>query len=232
MIHSTVLTGLEEGRANELLTGAYLKSFLKKYAQFLGLSSAELVKEYFPASSENAALNMTAQENIFSKETTDPPKFLYTTGLAIGAVILLVLFVFLTGKISSVLKKSAPAARKTSFAAAEKDPFSAAGKPRRKVTAVKTTPAPKEFIPKTAPLILEIRVKRAAQVKLKRDGVLLFKNVLAKGLTEKIVADNSIELDASRAESLELTLNGNLIKLPRRRGAFTIEITKNGVKFK
>jgi len=231
-IHSTVLIGFEEGRANELLTDTYLKSFLKKYAQFLGLSSAELVKEYFPLRPENAALNMTAQENLFSKETTDPPKFLYMTGLVIGAIILLVLFIFLAGKISSVLKKSRLTAQKTSLAAMRKNQLSTAKKAQRRKVAVKTRSVSKDFIPKTIPLILEIKVKETVLVKLKRDGVLLFENVLTKGLVEKIVADNSIEIDMSRAESLDLTLNGTRIKLPKKRAALALEITRKGVRLK
>jgi len=231
-IHSTVLIGFEEGRANELLTDTYVKSFLKKYAQFLGLSSAELVKEYFPVRPEGAALNMTAQENLFSKETTDPPKFLYMTGLAIGAIILLVLFIFLAGKISSVLKKSSPAVRKTSLTTARKNQLSTAKKAQSRKAAVKTRSASKEFIPKTTPLMLEIKVKETVRVKLKRDGVLLFENVLTKGLVEKIVADNSIELDMSRAGSLELTLNGSLIRLPGKRAVYSLKITRKGVRLK
>ena len=226
-IHSTVLIGLEEGRASELLTDTYVRSFLKKYAQFLGLSSAELLKEYFPARPESTiALNMTAQENLFSKDTTDPPKFLYMTGLAILAAALLILFIFLAGKVSSALKRPRPIAQKTSLTEAKKKQPPIAKKTQKKKSAAK------EFIPKSTPLVLEIRIKETVLVKLKRDGVLLFENVLTKGLVERIVADNSIELDISRAESVELTLNGNPIVLPSKNVIFGLEITRKGVRLK
>ena len=38
-IHSTVLIGLEEGRPSDTLTDTYIRSFLKKYAQFLSINS-------------------------------------------------------------------------------------------------------------------------------------------------------------------------------------------------
>lgn len=231
-IHSTVLIGLEDGRASELLTDTYLRSFLKKYAQFLGLNCAELLKEYFPARPEGVCLNMTAQENLFSKETTQPPKFLYMTGLAIGAIILLTLFIALAGKISSALKRPGPAAQKTFVTAIKKKQLSIVKKAQKSKTAIKKKPASKEFIPKSTPLILEIKVKETVLVKLKRDGVLLFENVLTKGLSERIVADNSIELDVSRAESVELVLNGNPIKLPGKNAISTLEITRKGVRLK
>ena len=231
-IHSTVLIGLEQGRASELLTDTYIRSFLKKYAQFLGLSSAELLKEYFPARPEGVVLNMTAQENLFSKETTDPPKFLYMTGLAIAAAALLILFIFLAGKISSVLKMPRLIGQKTSLRAAKKNQPPIVKKTQKKKTAAKTKSASKEFIPKSTPLTLEIRIKETVLVKLKRDGVLLFENVLTKGLVEKVVADNSIELDISRAESVELTLNGKPLALPSKNIISGLEITRKGVRLK
>ena len=232
-IHSTVLIGLEEGRANELLTDTYLRSFLKKYAQFLLLNSAELLKEYFPTHPESApVVNMSAEENIFSKETTDPPKFLYMTGLIIGTVVLLILFIFLAGKISSALKRPRVAGQKRSLRAAKKEQPTIVKKAQKKKSAVKTKSASREFIPKSAPLILEIRVKEAVLVKLKRDGVLLFENVLTKGLAERIIADNSIELDISKAEAIELTLNGKPLVLPNKNVIFGLEITRKGVRLK
>ena len=35
-IHSTVITALEEGRCDDILTPNYVKSFLKEYSNYLG----------------------------------------------------------------------------------------------------------------------------------------------------------------------------------------------------
>ena len=67
-IHSTVLIGLEEGRPSDTLTDTYVRSFLKKYAQFLDVNSVELLKEYFPARTESPAPSAPIQDNVLSKE--------------------------------------------------------------------------------------------------------------------------------------------------------------------
>ncbi|MDP3730608.1 MAG: helix-turn-helix transcriptional regulator, partial [Candidatus Omnitrophota bacterium] len=100
-IHSTVLMGLEEGKPSDTLTDTYIRSFLKKYAQFLSINSVELLKEYFPSHTEDLSPNVPIQESVLSKETQSGPKFLYVTGLAVAAIISLMLFIFIAGKVST-----------------------------------------------------------------------------------------------------------------------------------
>lgn len=221
-IHSSVLIGLEEGRPSDTLTDTYIRSFLKQYAQFLGINSAELLKEYFSARTENVpAPGVSVQENILSKETQVPPKFLYMTGLVVTAIISLMLLMFIMGKVSAAFKKAGRVQQKKTLAA-----------PAKKKPAVNTGSKTKDIIPKTAPLSLEIKVKKAVLVKLKKDGILFFDRVLPAGLVEKTVAKNSIELDIARAGSLELTLNGRRIILQDRSAAIGLNITRKGVKVK
>lgn len=234
-IHSTVLIGLEEGRPSDTLTDTYIRSFLKKYAQFLGINSVELLKEYFPARPESVpAPNIPVQENILSKETRIPPKFLYMTGLAAAAIITLALLIFITGKVSTAFKKAGPVQQKKSLvSAAKKKPATGSAKAvQKKKPAVNTMSATKELVPKTTPLSLEIKVKKAVLVKLKKDGILFFDRVLPAGLVEKTVANNSIELDIARAGSLNLTLNGRPIVLQDKNAMIGLKITRKGVRIK
>jgi cytoskeletal protein RodZ len=233
-IHSTVLIGLEEGRPNYTLTDTYIRSFLKKYAQFLGINSVELLKEYFPAHTENVPKpNIPVQENVLSKDTQIPQKFLYITGLAVAAIISLMLFIFIAGKVSTAFKKVGPGQKKSSPAAAKKKPVAGSVKPgQKKKPAVKARSEKKELIPKTTPLILEIKVKEAVLVTLKKDGILFFDRVLPAGLVEKTVANNSIELDIAKAGSLDLTLNGRPIDLRSKNSIIGLEITRKGVRIK
>jgi len=233
-IHSTVLIGLEEGRPNDTLTETYIRSFLKKYAQFLGINSVELLKEYFAAHAESPAPNIPLQENVLSKETQAPPKFLYITGLAVAAIISLMLLIFITGKVSIAFKKMRSVQQKKSLAAAaKKKPVARSAKAiQKKKSAVNTRSKTKELVPKTTPLSLEIRVKEAVLVKLKKDGILFFDRVLPAGLVEKTVANNSIELDIAKAGSLDLTLNGRPIDLQSKNAIIGLEITRKGVRIK
>lgn len=232
-IHSTVLIGLEEGRLSDTLTDTYIRSFLKKYAQFLSINSVELLKEYFPARTESSAPNIPVQENVLSKETQAPPKFLYITGLAVAVIISLMLLIFITGRVSAAFKKARPVQQKKSIATEKKKPVARSAKAvQRKKPAVKAKSETKELIPKTTPLILEIKVKEAVLVKLKKDGILFFDRVLPAGLVEKTTAKNSIELDIAKARNLDLTLNGRPIDLQNKNAIIGLEITRKGVRIK
>jgi len=233
-IHSTVLIGLEEGRLNDTLTDTYVRSFLKKYAQFLSINSVELLKEYFPAHTENVpAPNIPVQENVLSKGTQVPLKFLYIAGLAVAAIISLMLLIFITGKVSTAFKRMRPVQQKKSLtAAAKKKTVARSAKPGQKKPAVNSISAAKELVPKMAPLVLEIKVKKAVLVKLKKDGILFFDRVLPAGLVEKTVANNSIELDIAKAGSLDLTLNERPIDLQGKNVIIGLEITRKGIRIK
>jgi cytoskeletal protein RodZ len=235
-IHSTVLTGLEDGRPSETLTDTYIRSFLKQYAQFLGINSVDLIKEYFPARTENtpAPSAVVPQENILSKETQAPPKFLYMTGLAVAAIISLILLVFIVGKVSTAFKKAKPfqQQKKASLAVAKKKVVRSAKVVRKNKPAAKAVSEAKELVPKNTPLSLEMKVKEAVLVKLKKDGILLFYRVLPSGLIEKTIANKSIELDIAKAGSVELTLNGRPIDLQGKNVIVGLQITRKGVRIK
>lgn len=231
-IHSTVLVGLEEGRPNDTLTDTYIRSFLKKYAQFLGLNSVELLKEYFPAHTEDLPKpNIPAPENVLSKEAKMPPKFLYMAGLFVAAIISLLLLIFITGKVLTAFMKASPVRQKKSITAAKK-PVAKITKASQKKPVVSARAETKELVPKTTPLILEIRVKEAVLVKLKKDGILFFERVLPAGLIEKAVANRSIELNIAKAGSLDLILNGRPIDLQGKNVINGLEITRKGVRIK
>lgn len=231
-IHSTVLIALEEGRASELLTDTYVRSFLRKYTQFLGLNSAEILREYFPSGSEAAPANIQIREAHLPKETMIAPKFLYVTGMAILAIILVFFVLFIGGKAVSSFKKANAEKQKKTAASGAKKNFTKAAKPAaKKKSKEKTKSESKEFIPRSAPLNLVIKVKEPVLVKLKKDGILLFERVLARGIVENVTASNNIELDIGKTKSLELTLNGRRIELPNK-NVLGLVISRKGVTLK
>ena len=231
-IHSTVLIGLEEGRSSDTLTDTYIRSFLKKYAQFLGINSVDILKEYFAAYSETPPQSIPVQENILSKETQAPPKFLYMTGLAVAAIISLMLFIFIVGKVSAAFKNAKPVQKKNALTMTAKKATRSAKAVQNKKPVTKARPESKELVPKTVPLSLEIKVKEAVLVKLKKDGILFFDRVLPAGLVEKTIARNSIELDIAKAGSVDLALNGRPIVLQDKNGMIGLEITRKGIRIK
>jgi cytoskeletal protein RodZ len=232
-IHSMVLIGLEEGKQNDALTDTYVRSFLKKYAQFLGINSVELLKEYFPARAESPAPNDPVQESVTPTQAQGSPKLLYVTGLAAAAIISLLLFMFIAGKVSKAFNKTVPTQqKKVPVATEKKKPVRSAKTAQNKKPAVNTRSETKEVVSKTTPLNLEIKVKKAVRVNLKKDGVLFFDRVLPAGLVENTVANNSIEIDVAKAGSLDMAFNGKRIVLQSNNDAISLEITRKGVRVK
>ena len=237
-IHSTVLIALEEGRAGEILTDTYVRSFLKKYAQFLGLNSQEILKEYFPPRYETAAI-IPINKNILPKETDASPKVLYMTGIAVLCLIFISLTIFAGGKFISFVKKHKVAPHSTTSVALTKKKTTIKTKDQRpktidqkKKTVTRAKAVSKELIPKTSPLSLVMKIKEPVLIKLKKDGVLLFARILQKGSIENITAKETIELSIGKAKSVELVLNGRPVILPDKDIISDLEITRSGVRIK
>lgn len=74
-IHPRVLTALEENRAEEQLGFVYIKSFLKIYAQYLGLDAAGLLEEYARSGAKkgSGAGAVVEQHRATVKEKKVPP---------------------------------------------------------------------------------------------------------------------------------------------------------------
>ena len=62
-IHSTVLTALEDGRCDDILTPNYVKSFLKEYSSYLGFDHRAIVSEYLAIHPELKARGMNFSIN-------------------------------------------------------------------------------------------------------------------------------------------------------------------------
>lgn len=236
-IHSTVLVALEEGRASEILTDTYVRSFIKKYAQLLGLSAQEILKEYFPAYPDSPVSPAPIHEKTVPKETAASPKFLYMTGIAIIFVIAAAFLIFITGRVADYIKKPHASKQNTQSKSAAAPVKKKATKTTDKKTtsrkvSAKSANTQKEIVPKGASLSLVITVKDPVLVKLKKDGIVIFERVLTKPLIETVVANEKIELEIGDARALDLSLNGRPIQLPEKKKMINLEITRKGVRLR
>jgi len=234
-IHSTVLIALEEGRASEILTDTYIRSFLKKYSDLLGLPTTEILKEYFPPRSESPSPSVVIRESPLPLETKIAPKVLYFTGLAILGIVALLIVFLVGGKILSAVNKARSSSQQKQASTAlvsKKKVLKSVKQNQKKKTSVRTNSESKDIIPRSSPLSLVIKVKEPVLVKLTRDGVLIFARVMSKDLVENITANESIELEIGKAEALDLVLNGRPISLPARNNIFGLVITRKGVRLK
>lgn len=232
-INSRVIIALEEGRCDELLTPTYVRAFLKKYSQFLGLDPKEMLKSYSSVYSEEPGSHLT-----IGPETVSYPvlrRSIYAAFFFLAALLILFAVVWMGNAVKksimakksarpqSVLAKSAnaKAARDRSVRVEKKT-----SRPIEKAAAAKTAAA------KKGPFTLVLKTKKTVFIKAGKDGSPLFSRVFSKGSSESIKADERVELYIAEAESVELVLNGRSIGSPGRGTIKNLEVTSEGVKIK
>lgn len=231
-IHSTVLMALEDGRCDEILTPTYVRGFLKKYAQYLGLDTNQLLKEYdsLHHGSEDQGIVLGRPER---RGGVDWPAVIRYARIVIIFALVFFIAAFLWRKVISPKKISVskPAAR----AVKSKSPGAVAsgktGVQRKQVQ--KTSPVKKEAATaKNKPFKLTMKVNEPVWVEVTQDGVLLFKRFLPKGTTDSFSAQESIVLYVAKAEAIELVLDGKSIGSPGNGLIKRLEITKSGTRIK
>lgn len=235
-IHSSVVIALEDGRCDEILTPTYVKSFLKKYVQYLGLDTKELLKEY---------AFIHKDEGIESPGISSPPSrnLQYIPKIIAAAVLIIVTASLLSftilaakkfigsmrrakGPVTSPQKGKNPVLKKSAKAVKPKAPAA----PQVAAPAKPAESAPMPAVAKKEPLLLVIKTKQPVLIKAKRDGVAIFNRVLQKGVSESIKAGEKIELYIAKAEAVELFLNGKSLGSLGRGTIKNLEITSKGIK--
>ncbi|MFH1189095.1 MAG: RodZ domain-containing protein [Candidatus Omnitrophota bacterium] len=215
-IHQTVLKALEEGKCDGILNPAYEKSFLKQYAEYLGIDSRQVLTEYkrLRQIAEPGRVNKLPDPEAGSKRLSGIMPLVKF--VIIGAVAVAIIAVAGSGLIS-YLKRPHPAKRPAAQA-----------KPQKKAAKA----AAETAIPKDVQLKLLLKVNQNVLVKMKTDGVLMFERVLTKGTAEVFTADKVINIYAANGNSIELVLNGKPVGSLGKGVLKNIEITRAGVKIK
>ena len=259
-IHSTVLKALEEGRCDSMLTPTYVRSFLKKYAEYLGLDARQVLNEYAKLRPAQPASSLALANKEPRAPSIDLPKFFLLVRRALVAAIVIALVIFVGSKAIGLLKRAkaarpapaskksatvtrqAPAPAKKKTAPKARLPESEAKQIAPKPASVQKEPAAKvqttvkaastAVIPKGTPLKLLIKVNQTVMVKVSTDGKLLFSRVLYRGAVESFTAEERINIYVAKAEAIELFLNGRSLGSPGRGLIKNIEITRNGLKLK
>ena len=233
-INSEVLTALEEGRCDQMLSYTYVKSFLKQYCGFLGLDPVEMLKEYStarqekisdhpmqlrPAEIKKPAAMVSRQEVEAARKEQAPinteavVKLAYIATSVILAVILLFSIIYVTKKVAGAFRKKGKIAYKI-----QQKPVS---KPKESYA--------KEAVPKGSPLQVTIKTKRSVLVRVRQDGVLIMERVLPSGARESFKAQDKLELYVARGEAMDISLNGKPLGSPGK-GIRNLEITRKGMK--
>ena len=225
-IHSTVLTALEEGRCDDILTPNYVKSFLKEYSSYLGFDHQKMVGDYLAVHPELKTRNINlGAGKTDQKSSADLAKMIRIARSVTLFLLLISLAVFLSSKTAAFFKNLKAVTKagtsKYTSTAARANPSSAKAVASRKGAAAKNTR-----------FTMTLKVHNPVMVQLKKDGALIFKRVLPKGMEETFTADNSVNMFVGRAEAIEIVVNGKSLGTPGRGIIRNIEVTSNGVRVK
>lgn len=211
-ISSRILAALEADRIDDIISGpVYAKSFIKKYASYLGLDGAALADIF---SGERPKFK--EQISVLAGNTGSagfPFRKVIAAVIAVAAIALAVKLTvmgvskavtFIKSRPKAV-KKAGPAPVKTSAKQAQK----AAKIPVQEPAKVQPAAAAAAVqVPKGEGLVLSIRARADVYLKIKADGSVIFDGMLKKGSDEKWKASNSFEISTSKAEALSVGLNG------------------------
>lgn len=220
-IHANILKALEEDRIKEISSGSiYIKSFIKKYADYLGLDGASLAEEYFKGHPKSA------EQILILRGESVPFRFPIKRLVSIGVTILIIVFGFrllvLVGVNAKAKLKSRPnVAKKVDIKQSKQLPKVASSETKIPLAAP---------IQKGQSLILAIKTNNDVWLKVISDGIVIYENILKRGSQESWRAAQSLEISTGRAEALNAELNGTKLG-PLGKGVVKgILITKDGVK--
>lgn len=225
-IHSTVLSALENGRCDDILTPNYVKSFLKEYSSYLGFDHQAIVSEYLTLHPElkNKNINTTIDKTNM-RSFVDIGRMIRMAGFVFIILAFIGLAIFAGSKVtgyfknSKVVKNVRPAKAGKAAAVRTKAPAKVVV-PRRNIMS------------KNVPFTMTLKVKNPVMVQLKKDGVLIFKRVLPKGTEETFAVNNAVNMFVGRAESIEIIVNGKSLGAPGRGVIRDIEVTSNGLRIR
>lgn len=231
-IHSTVLSAMESGRSDEVLTPNYVKSFLKKYSSYLGLDSDKLVSEYvhLHPNLNSGGSGLGTGRAVLNKRIDNAAarrviKKIFL--MAAGAVLIIITARAAAHFIRGFHKK--PSVGKAYVQT--KEPRVVPAKSSAKKTADKPQ-ARQVSIPDSEPITLVMKVKADVYVGMKRDGALLFRRLLPKGTVETFTASERLNISIAKARSVELVLNGRPLDAGVKGTIKDLEITRKGIRVK
>lgn len=211
-IHPGILRALEEGKVENLLNKVYIKGFLKKYSEFLGLDKDSIVREYAKDLPEE-----TEQKLHIDKD--QPPKDIIkylNIGLSVLAVILFIMFASMT--ISKIRLFFLSRTKKTSAPLIEKKDIAA----KAPIENLAVTPA-------SSKISLSVKSIEDVWMRVKKDGDIVFNGILPKGSQESWVSDKRFDLRVGKLEALSFTVDSKFIgKIGS--GVKDVTIDREGIK--
>ncbi|MFA5164392.1 MAG: RodZ domain-containing protein [Candidatus Omnitrophota bacterium] len=205
-ISSRILSALETDKIDQMVSGpVYVKSFIKKYANYLGLDGNAVAESFSGQKPE-----FKEQISVLAKDAGGGGFPYRKVVAAVVAIVVMIAAVKLASfgisRAVAFFKSRPKAVKKIEPAKAKPAP-----KPAAKAAKEPAAPAvipPAVQIPKGESIVLSVRSKADTYLKVRSDGMVIFDGTLEKGSEEKWEAKNSFEISTSKAEALSVGLNG------------------------
>ncbi len=201
-ISGRILSAIEAGRAHEMISGpVYIKSFIKKYADYLGLDGKSLAESFAVEKPEfKDQISVLNKDNKWSKPAVGikfPFKKLVFAAIAVAVIFFAVKLAGLGVSKAVAFFKSRPKVEKKSVAVVKPKP------------AIKPAQAPAIQVPKGENLVLSLKTRADVYLKLRSDGSVIFDGILKKNSSKRWEAKESFEISTSKADALSVDLNGS-----------------------
>lgn len=226
-MHPNVIKDIESGIFDRL-GKAYIKSFIKKYSDFLELDTEDIVRQY-----ESVSSGIPVREfELPSEEGTEPgigeifasmESRLHTVFAVAISVIFVILIIAVVGMIKG--RAPTPPQKETKTTIVEKEPV-----PAKK----EKPPVPKRAVSerpkKSGSFTLTLRSNGEAWVQVNKGDDVLFSGNLDKGDSRTWKSDGTLTVWSGRADKLDFTLNGRRIGVVAAGVVKNIEVSSEGVK--
>ncbi|MDD5428033.1 MAG: DUF4115 domain-containing protein [Candidatus Omnitrophica bacterium] len=233
-IHSTVLSAMENGRCDDILTPNYVKSFLKEYSNYLGFDHRAIIAEYLTLHPELKSGHINRGINPSDiKASADISRTIRVARSVLIFIVLIALAVFVGSKAVGHFKNLGPSKKirpDKAIKASSRVAKASASKAAASKSVGEKAPARLALPSRNVPFTMTLKIKNPVMVQLKKDGVLIFKRVLPKGIEETFSVNNSVNMFVGRAESVEIIVNGKSLGAPGRGVIRNIEVTSNGFR--
>lgn len=236
-IHLNILKAFEEGNFS-ILSPTYIRGFLKRYAEYLGLDSQEILNEYTANYPQHTEQVIFLQKNKQIRRIAPKNFGKFIKPVSIG-VLGLILVIFLSSVgihfIGSARSKMRQPQKAKKVAATKKSKQT----PKKESSGLTIKTQPKQMpetkkiiIAKNNPIILTLIATGDSWLEVTVDGSEIFKGILKKGSKETWQATDMIELSCGRAHYLEVELDQKPYGKLGDGVMKNIVVTKEGVRVK
>ncbi|MFA5068799.1 MAG: RodZ domain-containing protein [Candidatus Omnitrophota bacterium] len=237
-ISPDTISTLEDDGLMAKASSLYIKSFLKKYALYLGLDDKAILRQYSdafcttPQNTSQDIIRPPRKASTVVRVKTEYIKGLLRRFLWITLLVLIAVFIIR----SAALIMSSFARLKSVRGEQQAIRHKTKSAPKRSLPVPPDPPSEaglKEVvlsIPKNEKLNLVVSLNDDVWTEVKRDGEIVFKGILKKDTVKQWQADDHFEFWTGNACAMEFTLNGFNIGNPGRGVKKGIIIDRNGMR--